>query len=128
MTGKKTWTLTPQTLTPGHILPWTLTPGTYTPLDTYPLDIYPLDRYPLGHVPPRHIPPGHIPPGHIPPIVCNALFVLITHCTLKNIYFARIAFICNVDAVKLIHICCEEGCELLRLQMGILVGGICSIL
>ena len=27
----------------------------------------------------------------------------------KNIYFAGIAFICNVDAIKLSDICCEEG-------------------
>ena len=28
---------------------------------------------------------------------------------LKNIYFAGIPFTCDVDAVKLFHICCEEG-------------------
>ena len=27
----------------------------------------------------------------------------------KNIYFAVIAFMCDVDAVKPSHICCEEG-------------------
>ena len=35
--------------------------------------------------------------------------MLIKYCTLKNIYFAGIAFICNADAVKLSYICCQEG-------------------
>ena len=41
----------------------------------------------------------------------------------KNIYFAGIAFICDVDAVKLYNICCEEGssthnCSGSRLALG----------
>ena len=35
--------------------------------------------------------------------------VLITYCTLKSIYFAEIAFICDVGAIKLTDICCQEG-------------------
>ena len=31
--------------------------------------------------------------------------VLITYCTLKSIYFAEIAFVCDVGAIKLTDIC-----------------------
>ena len=46
----------------------------------------------------------------------------------KNVYFAGIAFICNIDAVKLSHICCEEGfspqnCSGSRWALGFGVGG-----
>ena len=90
------------------------------PLDTYPKDTYPpvtypLDIYPLGHIPPGHLPPGHLPPGHLPPrtytpptLKCPIWFmhhVLITYCTLKSIYFAEIAFICDVGTIKLTDIC-----------------------
>ena len=35
--------------------------------------------------------------------------VPITYCTLKSIYFAEITFICDVGAIKLTDICCQEG-------------------
>ena len=37
--------------------------------------------------------------------------VLITYCTLKSIYFAGIAFICDEGAIKRLNICsvCQEG-------------------
>ena len=94
-------------------------PRTYTPLDTYPWTHTP------GYIPPGHLPPGHLPPGQIPPRTytpwthtqrtynphnLKCLFCVDYLLNFKrNIYFARIAFICNVDAVKLTHICCEEG-------------------
>ena len=99
-------------------------PDTYPkdtyPQVTYPLDTYPLDIYPLGHIPPGHLPPGHLPPGHLPPrtytpqdiypqpLKCPIWFmhhVLITYCTLRSIYFAEIAFICDVGAIRLTDIC-----------------------
>ena len=54
--------------------------------------------------------------------------MLITYCTLKNIYFAGIAFIWDVDPVKLSPICCEEGfiphnCSGSRWIFGLGVGG-----
>ena len=85
-----------------------------------PPDMYPPDTYPLGHIPPGHLPPGHLPPGHLPPrtytpkdiypqtLKCPIWFmhhVLITYCTLKSIYFAEIAFICDVGAIKLTDVC-----------------------
>ena len=97
----------------------TYPPVTY-PLDTYPLDTYPLDTYPLGHIPPGHLPPRHLPPGHLPPrtytpqdiypytLKCPIWFmhhVLITYCTLKSIYFAGIAFVCDAGALMLSDIC-----------------------
>ena len=66
---------------PGHV-----PPDTY-PKDTYPLVTYPLDTYPLGHIPPRTYTPQTLK--------CPIWFMhhlLITYCTLKNIYFAGIAF------------------------------------
>ena len=96
--------------------PDTYPKDTYPPV-TYPQDTYPLDTYPLGHIPPGHLPPGHLPPGHLPPrthtpqdiyppqtLNCPIWFmhhVLITYCTLKSIYFAGIAFVCDVCAIKL---------------------------
>ena len=74
-------------------------PGTY-PKDTYPPVTYPLDTYPLGHIPPRTYTPQTLK--------CPIWFmhhVLITYCTLKSIYFAEIAFICDVGAIKLTDIC-----------------------
>ena len=46
----------------------------------------------------------------------------------KHIYFAGIAFICDVDAVKLSHICCVKGfnphkCSGSRWTLGWGVGG-----
>ena len=86
------------------------------PLDTYPRTYTPLDTYPPDRCPPGHLPPGQIPPRTYTPRTHTpwtyAPRTYIPHnlkCTLKNIYFARIAFICYVDAVKLTHICCEEG-------------------
>ena len=99
-------------------------PDTY-PKDTYPpvtnpLDTYPLDIYPLGHIPPGHLPPGHIPPGHLSPrtytpqdiypLAFKMPYLVHASCvdyirTLKNIYFAEIAFICDVGAKKLTDIC-----------------------
>ena len=39
--------------------------------------------------------------------------VLITYCTLKSIYFAGIAFVCDVGAMKLSNILlCHEGLNL----------------
>ena len=86
----------------------------------------PPGHLPQGHIPPGHLPPGHLPPGHLPPrtytpqdiilliyynpqtLKCLIWFmhhVLITYCTLKSIYFAEIAFICDVGALKLRDIC-----------------------
>ena len=89
-------------------------PDTYSK-DTYPPITYPLDTYPPGHIQPGHLPPGHLPPGHLPPrtytpqsLKCPILFmhyVLITYCTLKSIYFARIDFICDAGAKELSDIC-----------------------
>ena len=90
-------------------------PDTY-PKGIYPPVTYPLDTYPLGHLPPGHLPPGHLPPlGHIPPrtytpytLKCPIWFmhhVLITYCTLKSIYFAGIAFVCDAGAIMLSDIC-----------------------
>ena len=42
------------------------------------------------------------------PLKCPIWFmhhVLIIYCTLKSIYFAEIAFICDVGAIKLTDIC-----------------------
>ena len=104
---------------PGHVPPGHLPQG-HIPPGHLPLDTYPLDIYPLGHIPPGHLPPGHLPPGHLPPrtyipqdiyppdLKCPIWFmhhVLITYCTLKSIYFAEIAFICDVGAIKLTYIC-----------------------
>ena len=55
--------------------------------------------------------------------------VFITYSTLKNIYCAGIAFICDVDAVKLSHISCEEGfsphnCSGSKWALGVGVGGV----
>ena len=90
----------------GHVPPGHLPP------DIHPLDTYPLVIYHLGHIPPSHIPPGHIPP---PPHNLKCLFwlmhhLLITYCTLKKTFILQeFHFIYKVDAVKLSHICCEEG-------------------
>ena len=93
---------------------------TYPPV-TYPLVTYPLDTYPLGHIPPGHLPPGHLPPRHLSPrtytpqdiytpytLKCPIWFmhrVLVTYCTLKSIYFAGIAFVCDAGAIMLSDIC-----------------------
>ena len=95
---------------PGHYPPDTYPKDTY-PLDTYPLDTYPLDTYPLGHIPPGHLPPGHLPPRTYTPQDIYPLYfkmpylfmhhVMITYCTLKSIYFAGIAFVCDAGAIML---------------------------
>ena len=77
------------------------------PLDTYPKDKYPLDTYPLD-IYPLHIHPGYIPPYFEMPYSAHASCVdKILH--FKKHIFRRIAFICNVDAIKLSDICCQEG-------------------
>ena len=83
-------------------------PRTYTSLDTYPLDIYPLGHIPLD-IYPQDIYPRTYTPHNLKCLIWFMHHVLITYYTLKNIYFAGIEFICNVDAVKLLQICCEEG-------------------
>ena len=86
-------------ISPGHLYPGHLTPGYVPP-----------SHLPPGHLPPRtYTPQGIYPPGHIAPqtLKCPIWFmhqVLITYCTLKSIYFAEIAFICDVGAIKLTDI------------------------
>ena len=74
--------------------PRTYTPWTYTPQDTYPQDIYPQEIYPQSF--------------EMPYLAHASCVDYIVHIK-KTIYFPGIAFICNEDAGKLSHICCEEG-------------------
>ena len=92
-------TCTPRTLTPGHIPPWTLTPWTLTPWTFTPWTEIP----PRTHTPRTHTPRTYTPHN----LKCLICVDYLLH--FKKVYFARIAFMCNVDAVKLSHICCEEG-------------------
>ena len=39
--------------------------------------------------------------------------MLITCCNLKSVYCAEIAFICDVGAIELTDICCQEGLVLI---------------
>ena len=99
---------------PGHVPPGHLPQGHIPP-----------GHLPPGHLPPGHLPPGHLPPGHLPPdtyplghipprtytpytLKCLIWFmhhVLITYCTLKSIYLAGIAFVCDAGAIMLSDIC-----------------------
>ena len=115
--------------------PRTLTPDIY-PLDTYPLNTYPWTHAPyirtLGYTPWTHTPwtytPRTITLHNLKCLIWLMHHVLISYCTLENIYFAGIVFIKNVDAVNLSHICCEEGfsphnCSGSRWALGCVVAG-----
>ena len=85
-------------------------PCTPPPSDIYPQDIYSLVTFPLDTYPQETYPLGHVPLRTYTPLTlkCPILFmqhVLITYCTLKSIYFAGIAFICDVGTIKLTDIC-----------------------
>ena len=80
------------------------------PRDMYPRDTYPMDMFPPGHLPTGHLPPGHLPPGHIPPRTYTPQDIYPSDFKLpylvhaSYIYFAEIAFICDVGAIKLTDI------------------------
>ena len=102
-------TLTQRTHTPWTLTPWTRTPRTLTPKDTYSLVTYPLDNYPLDTYPLGHIPPRTYTPKTLKCPICFMHHVLITYCTLKNIYLAEFAFTCDVGAIKLTDICSTQA-------------------
>ena len=79
-------------------------PDTY-PKDTYPPVTYPLDTYPLDTYPPRTYTPQRYTPQTLKGPIWFMHHVLITYCTLKSIYFAGIAFICDEGAIKQSNIC-----------------------